>query len=89
MITHRIPGAGLVDGRTVYLSAFRTIKRLKKRGQLLKLPSQEIMKDYCALIATGCSFIEYPASEEIVLCHPATSISGRAEIKEAVCVSID
>ncbi len=89
MITHRIPGAGLVDGRTVYLSAFRTIKRLKKRGQLLKLPSQKIMKDYCALIAIGCSFIEYPVSEEIVLCHPATSIPERAKIEEAVCVSTE
>ena len=36
-----------------------------------------------------CPFIEYPASEETVLCHPETSVSGRAEIKEAVCVSIE
>ena len=47
------------------------------------------MKDYCALIAIGCSFIEYPASEETVLCHPATSIPERAEIEEAVCVSTE
>ena len=55
----------------------------------MKLPSQEIMKDYCALIATGCSFIEYPVSEEIVLCHPATSIPEHDEIEEAVCVSTE
>ena len=37
MITHRNPGAGLVDGHTVYLSAFRTIDKFQGKGYFSKL----------------------------------------------------